>query len=69
MSLNDPAEIIAEIRLRFQEKGVNMYAGEAISQTEHAVMIPLVLLKGFLGGFVVCEVVQPAASPFIVNAT
>ncbi|WP_417376321.1 phosphonate degradation HD-domain oxygenase [Gimesia maris] len=36
MSLNDPAEIIAEIRLRFQEKGANMYAGEAISQTEHA---------------------------------
>lgn len=36
MPLNDPAAIVAEIRQRFQEKGNEMYAGEAISQTEHA---------------------------------
>ena len=36
MPHDDPTAIVAEIRQRFQEKGTDMYAGEAISQTEHA---------------------------------
>lgn len=32
----NPDQIVAEIRTRFCEKGSGMYAGEAVSQTEHA---------------------------------
>lgn len=32
----NPDQIIDEIRKRFSEKGSDMYAGEAVSQTEHA---------------------------------
>ena len=31
-----PGQIVDEIRTRFSEKGNEMYAGEAVSQTEHA---------------------------------
>lgn len=36
MTRHDPAKIVEEIRALFNEKGSSMYAGEPVTQTEHA---------------------------------